>query len=510
MSSKRKNENLTIAKNSLILYFRLITISIVSLISARYILKALGHSDYGLYAVVGGVVAMMAFLNNIMTSTTYRFVAYELGKGENGNVNKVFNISFALHFGLSVLTVIFAETIGVYYIKNYLNVVSARIPDALFIFRLSVISTVISIISIPFQGIITAKERFSVLASIEIMRSVLVLVVVVFLQNYIGDKLRLYTLLVSVVSILSSLLYYVYVKNKYPDFVRWHFQKDKMKYVEMMWFGIWILVGAAAAVSETYVSAIIINIFFGTVVNAAFGIASQVNNVIKMFAQSLNSTVIPQITKSYSSGESERTIELVVFSSKYSFFLMMIPALPILLETETLMDIWLLDVPEYTVIFVRLMILNALISTANAGIPAVVQAIGNIKYYQIILSSLTLIALPISYLLLSFGAKPYVMIIVFTAISFINLAVRQILLKRLVSFNTKDFIRKVYLRIAVVVLPLSLLFLVKDFFDESIIRFVVLSIISVILLLLLIYFAGMSKIEKKYINKFICEKVSFS
>lgn len=496
-------ENKTIIKNSLILYIRLIITSIIGFISARYVLVALGASDYGLYAVVGGIVSMMAFLNNIMISTTYRFVAFELGKGVDGNVNKVFNISLTLHLLLALITLLLAETLGVFYITNYLNVADGKIADALFVFRFSVLATFISIISIPYQGLITAKEKFIVPASIAIGMSVLTLIVVLLLQNYSGNRLRLYAFLIALVSWLPALGYFLYSKRHYAELIKWSFQRDRDKYKEMLSFGGWILLGASASASESYISAIIINLFFGTFVNAAFGIANQVNNIVKMFAQSLNSAAIPQIMKNFGSGNITRTMDLVIVSSKYSFFLMMIPAFPILLETKYIMNLWLKEVPDYTVIFVQIMLVNALISIMNAGIPAAVQATGVIKYFQIITSLITLLALPVSFFLFKNGAEPYIMTMVFTVVAIINFIVIQFLLKRLIEFDVKEFFLKAYLKMFMITLPMLILFVIKRLFDESFLRFFILSASSTILLLVLIYTIGMSQIERNSIHNYI-------
>ncbi len=497
------SENKIIVKNSLILYIRLIITSAIGFISARYVLVALGASDYGLYAVVGGIVSMMAFLNNIMVSTTYRFVAFELGRGRDGNVNKVFNISITLHLLLAFITLVLAETVGVFYIKHYLNVAGGKIPDALFVFRFSVLATFTSIISIPYQGLITAKEKFIVPASIAIGMSALTLIVVLLLQNYTGNRLRVYAFLIALISLLPALAYFLYSKRHYAELIKWNFQRDRKKYKEMLGFGGWILLGASASASESYISAIIINVFFGTFVNAAFGIANQVNNIIKMFAQSLNSSAVPQITKSFGSGNITRTMDLVILSSKYSFFLMMIPAFPILLETKYIMNLWLKEVPDYTVIFVQIMIVNALISIMNAGIPAAVQATGTIKFFQIILSLITLLALPVSYYLFKTGAEPYMMPMVFTGAAIVNFVVMQFLLKRLIKFDVKEFFLKAYLKMFMITIPMLTLFVIKSLFDESFLRLFILSASSTLLLLVLVYTIGMSQIERNSIHNYI-------
>ena len=204
------SQNKTLAKNSLLLYFRLIVVTIVGLITTRIVVRNLGASDYGLYNVVGSIVVMMNFLNTVMVSTTYRYIAYELGKGKEGNVNKIFNISFSIHLALILIVILLAETLGIWYIRNYLNIDPNKLQDAIFVFRFSVLATVINIFSIPFQGLVTALEKFSVKAIIEILRSVVKLIFVILLAYYLGNKLRFYSVLMAISTVIPSFLFIIY------------------------------------------------------------------------------------------------------------------------------------------------------------------------------------------------------------------------------------------------------------------------------------------------------------
>lgn len=497
------SDNSNIVKNSLILYLRLIITSVFGLLSSRFILQALGTSDFGLYNVVGGIVLMMAFLNNVMVSTTYRYIAFELGKGELNNVNRVFNICLVIHISLAILLLLIAESVGVYYIRNFLNIEAIKIGDALFVFHLSIFITFISILSAPFQGLITAKEKFSVIATVEVLRSLFILGVVLLVMCYSGNRLRLYSVLIAILFILFSFPYFLYSLHRYSTIIKWNYQKEKRKYKEIIGYSSWIMFGAAANAGEIQGSALIINLFFGTILNASFGIANQVNNVVKMFSQSLNQAVIPQITKTYSSGNTDRTMLLVIFSSKYSFLLMLFPSLPILLETDYILKIWLTEVPEYTSTFIKIMIINALISTMNAGIPAAIQATGKIKYFQIFLSSMVLMGLPISYIAFKNGFPPYVLLLIYTIIALINLFVMQVLLKQLMHFNIKEFLKKGYLRMIMVSVGISPLFLMPHLFESTLFRFIGIALFSILGLLLVIYLLGLEKKEKEIISNYM-------
>ncbi len=501
------SDNKRIFKNSLILYARLIIISIIGIITSRFILKALGESDYGLYNVVGGIVFFLALLNNVMVSASYRFIAFELGTDDESSVNKIFNISLVIHLILAAIVVVFAEIFGIYYIHNYLNVSPGKLDDAIFVFQFSVFSTVFSIISVPFQGLIIAKEKFIATAVVEVIRSVLGLVVVALIIFFIGNKLRLYAGLIAFISIIPPIIYFIYCKRFYDRLTAWNFQLKPQKYKEMLSYSGWTLFGATAGALEVQGSAILLNLFFGTFINAGLGIANQVNNMVKMFSQSLNQAVIPQATKSFSSGQLDRTMQLVIFSSKYTFFLMLLPSLPILLETDYILSVWLESVPQYTSVFIQILILNALIYSMSAGIPSAVQASGNIKFFQIILSAISMAGLPISYILFDNNYPPQALFLVYTFISIAMLLVMQVILKKLVFFNMKEFFFNAYLKMINVTLLISPLFLIKYFIEESTPRFFFSAIFSLVWLLIAIYFVGINSTERDVVRNFIFNKI---
>lgn len=501
-------ENSLILKNSAILFFRLIVTSILGLFTTRLLVRGLGASDFGLYSVVGGVVVMMAFLNTVMITTTFRFIAFEMGKNNINGVNKVFNISLAIHLILGFIVVLLTETVGIFYVNNYLNIDPGKLFDARFVLRFSTYATVFTIISIPFQGLITAQEKFSVRASIEIIRAVLLLLVALSIYAFSGNKLRYYALLMMIVSSIVAFLFILYGKIKYRDFTKWEVQKDRVKYLEMIQFSGWIMFGAAASVGKTQGSALIINSFFGTLLNAAYGIAIQVNNLVQMIASNLGQAVVPQITKSFSGGNTQRSVRLVAYTSKYTCFLMLIPAYPILLETEYLLKIWLGDIPPYTIIFCQLIIINSLIDSLGGGIPALIQATGKIKYFQIILSTTSLISIPIAWFLFKVGYSPSYLIIAFVSTAFLNVILRQVLLKKIIDFDVEYFLKTSYLKIFYVVLLILPLFFLRDLFNPGLSRFLIFSLIGVSWLFFVVYVVGIEKNEKNMIKQIVLSFVN--
>ena len=299
-NGKLLSSNKRIAFNSVILFVRLCFVSIISLVSARLVLQVLGASDYGLYNVVGGVVTLLNVLNTAMVTTTYRYIAFELGKGELGNTNKIFNSSFTIHLLFGLLILIFGLFIGDWYVDNCLNVVSENLNDAHFVLRISVITTVLSTILVPYQGLLVAYEKFYVSAIVDIVTQSIRMVAVFSLLYVEGDKLRIYTLIMMGYAVLSSTMYLIYCYKYYNSTCRLYLNKDLKLYREMFSFTGWILFGACSFVGKTQGSAMIINYYFGTFVNAAFAVAIQVENFIQMFAKMLSQSAVPQITKSFS------------------------------------------------------------------------------------------------------------------------------------------------------------------------------------------------------------------
>jgi len=480
----------------------LIVTLFVGLLTSRYVLIALGVSDFGLYNVVGGVVTMMAFVNTVMVSTTYRYIAYELGKPD-GNVNKIFNISLSIHLVISVIVLIASLTIGLYYIYNYLVVPEGKLSDAVFTFLFSMFNTICVIIGTPYQGLLVAKEKFAVTVPIEILTKLLNLGLVILLMYLPGNHLRIYVVFMTIVHMLNPILYILYCVKKYWQEVKWKIQKEWKIYKEMLSFSGYIMIGAAASVGESQGSAIIINRFFGTILNASFGIANRVNSMVKMFAQGLGQAIVPQITKSYSSGDHNRSSQLVMLSSKFSFFLIMIPLLPILLETDFILHIWLKEVPDFTTIFVQIMLIKSIISSLNSGIPSIIQASGKIKWFHIISSTIILLSLPLAYILFKIGYPPHSISVIFLFTALLDFIVTLILLKVILDYDIKKYIKRVILKAFIIIIIVLPLFAFQFAIKESFLRFISISLLAEIVLCSSIYFVGLEKDERIGINKYV-------
>lgn len=494
------SQNRQIAKNSLILYAKLIITTIIGLYTTRLVLSELGADDYGLYAVVGGIVSVMGLISTAMIATTYRFVSVELGKGDLGNVNKVFNTSLIIHIVLSLLFLLIAETLGLWYIKNYLNVPQGKISDAIFVLHFVVISTVVSIVAIPYQGLLTAKENFIVRASIEVFRSALRLILVVLLTYYLGNKLRGYAILMAIVMLMPAIIFYFYCQIKERANVKFNINRNFQDYKEIFGFTGWILIGTVAHMGVRQGAAIVINLFFGTLLNAAFGIATQVYNYIMMFVKNLNQAAVPQIMKSHASGDSERSLTLVYNVSRYAFLIMLFPAIPIVLSLDSILIIWLKNVPEYTQQFIFLMIVNGLIGVTSSGFDAAIQATGRIRKTQIWYSITMLSTLPIAYILFKLEFPPYTIVILNIVATIVNLIIQMNILATLTEFKVVLFLKKTIVPALFVIVLLLPLYYLRTFFGQNLVDIITFSLISLILTATIIYFAGISASEKKIIR----------
>lgn len=500
--------NKLIIKNSMILYFRLLVTLVVGVITSRFVLQALGASDYGLYNVVGGVVSMMAFINTVMVSTTYRYLAFEQGR-KDGNVNKIFNISLSIHIALSIVVIMLSLTIGLYYIYNHLVLPDGRLNDALFAFSLSMLNIVFVIIGTPYQGLLVARENFIVTAPIEVFSKILQLILVLILINLPGNHFRIYVVFITLVHIVRPAMYIAYCLRNYFDDVKWRISREWSKYKEMVGFSGYIMIGAAASVGEHQGSAIIINRFFGTILNASFGIANQLNSLILMFSQSLGQAIIPQITKSYSSGDHKRSSKLVMQSSKFSFFLVMIPLVPVLLEIDYILSIWLTEVPQYTSAFVQIMLIKTIIASLMSGIPTIIHASGRIKWFQLTSSVAVLMCLPIAYLLYSLGYPPHSISAVFLFTSILTFAITLSLLKIIVMYDVMLFLKSVVIpAISVSLIVFLPLILIKTYMASGIWRFIALGFASEVLLISSFYMIALSSDEKSGILKYL--RLSFA
>lgn len=501
-------DNKRIAINSLIILIRLVVTTIAGLITARYVIQALGASDYGLYNVVGGIVALLNILNASMTTSTYRFLAFELGKGDDGDPNQIFSSSFLIHTILSLLIFIVGGVIGLWYINNYLNISNGNVDAALFVFWISLLTTVISTLIVPFQGLLVAYEKFSYIALIDIITRIIILLVIIFLSNKEQLHIKTYSLVMLANAMLCAALYLFYAYHKYLLIVKLKLVRQWSVYKELLSFTLWTLFGGIGNIGQSQGSAMLVNFFFGTVVNAPYAIANQIKSFVNSFSTTLCQAAVPQITKEYSSGNIQQAVNITCNMSKYTFLLMLLPVFPLFMEMDFVLELWLKDVPSETAIFSKLTLLEGLIWCLGAGIPSLINATGRIKNYQIVAYTLLFLGLPVSFAFYKLGYEAYIICIVYCALTLLISFVKLYFVKQLLNVDIAVFFKRSYIRIVLVSIPLILLYALYDSSSFTIIGHIIGLICSEFVLIIVIYLIGLDAQEHKLVigyvkNKFI-------
>ena len=504
-------DNKKIVLNTTVLYIKLIINITISFVTSRLILDALGASNYGLYNVVGGVVAMLNTLSTTMVATSYRYMTVELGK-EEGAPNRVYNTIFIIHLILAVFLLIIGETLGVFYVNNYLNIDPSKIPDALFVLHLSLLTTAFVVITVPMNGLIIAREKFLYMSVVDSLSAITKLLLVVLLMYMDGNRLRIYAIILALIQLLSPIAYQIYCRIKDAAVVKWNFNKNIDDYKAVLGFAWWMSLGTVAVMGKLQGAAMIINYFFGTILNAAFGLASQVSNAVSQFTTTLRQAAIPQIMKSQSLGDESRSLTLVYAMSRYSYLCMNIIAIPLLLCMDDLLIIWLGDPPEFTMIFINFMLVSGMFSNLGAGFDATIQATGKVKKNQIGYSLINLALLPIIFILYEFGLPPYINVVVMLFLTVVTLVFQLYIMIELTSFKMKEYVKRTlvpsFLSTAFAFLPLLLL---KMLFSHAIIATFLYMVIASLWTCISIYFFGVTKEEKmimiNIINKTVVHKV---
>ncbi|WP_429066301.1 lipopolysaccharide biosynthesis protein [Aeromonas veronii] len=495
------DNNRRIVKNTLFLYFRMLLTLGVTLYTSRVVLNNLGVEDFGIYNVVGGVVTMMAFLSGAMSSATQRFFSFELGRNNLEQLAKMFKMSLNIHWLIVLIFILVAQTLGGWFVNTQLVIPPERLVAANWVFQCALFSFCCTVLGVPYNAAIIAHEKMSAFAYISIVDVLLKLTVVFLLAAYDGDKLQLYALLLAVVSLLILVCYYAYARWQFTvTRFSWYWNTDLFK--TLFSYTGWNLFGNIAAVATNQGINILLNIFFGATVNAARAISFQVNSAITGFVTSLQTSINPQIVKSYARNNHVYLHQLIMRGSKYAFFLLYALALPILLQTEAVLTLWLVNPPEYTVLFCQLVLVDALITSLSGSLMASVQATGNIKRYQAVIGGILLLNLPLSYVALCNGGSAHSVFYVSIVTSITALLFRFVLLRESINLNVTQFFKKVIGRVLVVVLatflPLSLITLNTG---NIVIDFIQNSALIVIYTVMVMFMLGLDKLERDFIKK---------
>ncbi len=490
--------NKRIAKNTLLLYFRMLFLMLISLYTSRVILNALGVEDYGIYTVVGGFVMMFSMLSGSLSAAISRFITFELGTGNTEKLKRVFSSSVTIQAGIALVIIAIAETLGLWFLNEKMVIPENRMAAANWCFQFSILTFAVNLISVPYNASIIAHEKMSAFAYISIMEALGKLSISWCISINPIDKLVFYALMVSFLSWIICLIYAIYCRKHFEECI-YHFIYDHELLKRMFGFAGWNFIGASSAVLRNQGADVILNLFFGPVVNAARGIAVKMDAVITQFVTNFMMALNPQITKSYASGDMEYMFKLMFKGARYSYYILLLLTLPVILNTHYILVLWLKLVPDHTALFVQLILVLALSESISNPLVTAMLATGKIRNYQLVVGGLQMMNLPVAYICLYFGAIPESVVIVAIVISQLCLAARLYMLRRMINLKVGQYLKDVYLNVIMVTTIAAFIPSVMSLnLSEGFPHFILTSIVSIISTLLVVYFVGCSNSEREY------------
>lgn len=502
MNQTVTENNKRIAKNTLYMYFRMGITLLISLFTARVVLNALGVNDYGLYNVVGGFIGILGYLNMLLSQSSSRFITFGLGKGDIANLKKTFSACMTIHLIISIITLILGETIGLWFVNNKLMIDPGRLNVANYIYQLSLFNAVLNIMQTPFQGCITAHEKMSIYAYMSIFDVVMKLLIIYLLLCFNGDKLILYSTFYFSVSIITFIIYRIYCLKKFEE-CNMKLRYDKKLYQEIFRYIGWNTLGSFAFMANNQGITVLLNMFFGTFVNAARGIAMNLCNYINQFVSGFQIAANPQIIKYYAQGDTRQMNTLIKENAKYSSYLILIIGIPIFIETESILMLWLGQVPEYTVWFVRLSIIQILIQSIDSPVGNGIHAYGKMRLPNLTSAIVYLSILPISFVLLKLGTSPITSYIIIIIAYPVALAFDLWILNKYSQFNILEYVKEVIIKMFIIILISSLLpAIIHQNLELGFLRLIIVGILSIITTISAIYYIGLTpSMRKKCVNK---------
>lgn len=471
----------------------------VSLYTSRVVLSTLGIDDYGIYNVVGGFIGMFAFLNGAMAGCTQRFITIAIGKGDEQNLKKVFSTCVITHGMIALIVFILAETIGLWFVLEKLVIPETRMTAAMVVYQCSIVSTMVMIMSFPYNADIIAHEKMSAFAYISIFEAFANLGVVYLLYIGLFDKLAFYAVLLLIVKVSFIVVYRIYCKRHFVESVfRWLFDKRLLK--EMLSFTGWNLWGGIAGTLMGQGINVLLNIFFGPTVNAARGIAVQVQSAVQMFATNFQTALNPQMMKSYATGELQAMYMLLFRSAKFTFMLLLCLMLPLILEIDTVLGLWLKEVPKYTNIFVCLMLCISMVDAVSNPFMTASAATGKVKVYQSVVGGILLMIVPLAYIPLKLGAEPYSVFIVHLTIAIIAFITRIFIIRKLIDLSIKEYLMNAILPCLKVALPSIFISLaIKMSLPNELVYSIIVGVITLIMVPITSCLFGLTENERQFV-----------
>lgn len=503
------SNNKRIAKNTLLLYFRQILIMLVSLYTVRIVLKVLGAEDYGIYTVVAGVVTMFGFLSGAMATASQRYFSFDLGKKDNEHLKTTFSVTLQIYILIALIIIFLAETLGLWFVLNKLVIPEERLTAAVWIYHAAIISFLLTLITTPYMASLIAHENMNIYAYVSIIEAILKLVIVFLIQILPYDKLIVYAFFLTTVSFIITFIYRTYCQKKYQE-CKFQLIKDKQLFKEIISYSGWNLFGNVATICKNQGVAIIMNIFFGPIINAAQGIANQISSVTSTFSNNFLQAVRPQIIKSYAGNNYEDMWKTTFLGCKISYFLVLLIVTALFSNIDHIFTLWLGDVPQYTSVFSQLTLIAILIQSISLPMATVNQATGKIAIYQTIIGIIVFLNLPISYLFLHLGFAPTI-IYAISIISMIGLVIiRLSFLYRIPQFNLKKIILNVILPCGIVSIIMSLYNQLINLDKNTLLTLALDVSVKILLCSIAIFLFGFSKKEKNSIIHLITSKLRIS
>lgn len=499
--------NNTIAKNTILLYVRLILTMVVGLYTARVVLRTLGVSDYGLYEVVGGFISLFTIVNTVLASGTSRFITIAIGKGDLDELKMTFSTSFWLHIAFAIIFVVIIESFGLWFFFEKMNIPAGREYAAQWVFHLSVLATATSIIQVPFNSTLIAHEKMDIYAYISIYDVCMKLLIVYLLTISRLDKLVLYASLLCLVNITDIIIYQLYCRYKYEEcrFLKL-FNSGLVK--KMLNFSIWNIFGNAALVGSGQGVNMIINVFYGTSVNAARGIANKVNGIVMQFVSSFLLAVNPQITKSYASGDINRMFDLSKNACKFGTMMMLLIGMPLIMEMDIILKLWLGEVPEHSVFFSRITLLQSFVMAMSRPMITILQATGRIKWTSLTVGLMLLSIVPLTYYLLDIGVSIDVVYIINVIPWVLEVVAYMWFIKRYTGVHTSEYLTDVlYVIIVVCIVGTIPGYLLHIIIQSEIARLLIVVPVTFLSLLLSVAFIGLNKGQRTKIITYMLNKI---
>lgn len=496
-----------IAKNTLLLYVRHIIIVLVSLYTVRIVLNTLGVADYGIYNAIGGIVTFFSFLSASMAGTSQRFFSFELGRGNYERLEKTFIMNCILYSLIAIAAMILLETVGLWFIYYKLLIPPERVVAARWVYQFSALTFLSTIIAMPFRALIIAHEDMGIYAYISIVEAIVKLGMVFLLIWLPWDKLQIYAVLVCIMSIIITIVYIIICKTKYKE-CQFHIYWEKNLFKEIAEFTGCSLFGSTTAILKNQAVTILLNQFFNPVVVAARAIADQINAQIVAFSSNFNTGLYPPIVKSYAAGNQEQMFRFIFKGSKMTYFLMFIFTLPLVIEMQAILTLWLKNPPEWTTLFAQLTLIAALIDSISYPLMTTAQATGKIRLYELILGCILIASFLISWLVLYLGMPAYSVIFVTIGINVVMFAVRLLLIRYLAKLSIGTYLRVVVSpMIAVSAISIVLSLLIKYVLPDGFLYLCLTIITCIIISATAMYFIGLDKWERKTIRGIIIKRV---